>query len=101
MDSTLPLPGKRPVIGLTVGDAAGIGPEVVAAALASGQLDAGFEYQIIGPQPGGVVPGKPSAGTARAAWQGLEEAVRGALRGDLAAVVSAPVCKASVYEIGF
>ena len=94
-------PGKKPVIGLTLGDAAGIGPEVGAAALASGQLDDGFEYRIIGPRVEGVIPGRPSAETARAAWQGLEEAARGALRGDYAAVVTAPVCKASLYDIGF
>ncbi len=93
--------GARPVIGLTLGDAAGVGPEVVAAALASGQLDAGFEYRIVGPRLGKVIPGKPSAETARAAWQGLEAAAHGALQGDLAAVVTAPVCKASLYEIGF
>ncbi len=91
----------RPVIGLTMGDAAGIGPEVIAAALASGQLDGGFEYRVVGPRPEGVVPGKPTPESARAAWQGLEEAVTGALRGDFAAVVTAPVCKASLYDVGF
>ena len=101
MPSASPSPGAKPVIGLTLGDAAGVGPEVVAAALASGRLDAEFEYRIIGPRLEGVTPGKPSAETARAAWQGLEAAARGALQGEFAAVVTAPVCKASLYEIGF
>ena len=101
MEPAVSSSGKKPVIGLTLGDAAGIGPEVVAAALASGRLDPGFEYRVIGPSPEGTVPGKPSAETARAAWQGLEEAARGALRGELAAVVTAPVCKATLYELGF
>ena len=92
---------KKLVIGVTLGDAAGIGPEVVAAALASGRLHDGFDYQVIGQPPAGVVPGQPSAEGARAAWQGLEEAAKGALCGDFAAVVTAPVCKANLYKIGF
>ena len=101
MKSRAPSPATRPVIGLTMGDAAGVGPEVVAAALASGQLDEAFEYRVIGPRPGRIIPGKPSAATARAAWQGLEEAAADALQGNLAAIVTAPVCKASLYEVGF
>ncbi len=93
--------GRKAVIGVTLGDPAGIGPEVVAAALASGRLDEGFEYRVIGSVPEGVVPGKPSAETAGAVWRGLEEAAEGALGGDFAAVVTAPVCKASLYAIGF
>ena len=93
--------GKKVVVGITLGDPAGIGPEVVAAALASGQLDAGFEYRTIGGPVPGVVPGQPSPAAARAAWEGLETAAGGALRGDFAAVVTAPVCKASLYDIGF
>lgn len=94
-------PGQKAVIGVTLGDAAGIGPEVVAAALASGQLDDGFAYQVVGRPPDRVIPGKPTPESARAAWEGLEEATAGALRGDFAAVVTAPVCKAGLYEIGF
>lgn len=92
---------KSPIIGVTLGDPAGIGPEVVAAALASGQLDDDFEYRVIGAPVPGVVLGQPSPDTARAAWDGLEAAAAGALRGEFAAVVTAPVCKASLYDIGF
>ncbi|MFR1320527.1 MAG: hypothetical protein ACLSCR_09740 [Akkermansia sp.] len=38
----------KPVIGYTLGDQAGIGPEVVAAALSSGELPAEAEYRLIG-----------------------------------------------------
>lgn len=38
----------RPRIGVTLGDPAGIGPEVVRKALASGKLDPRFDYEIIG-----------------------------------------------------
>lgn len=97
----MPDAARRAVIGVTLGDPAGIGPEVVAAALASGRLDDRFEYRVIGSTAASVTPGQPSAETARAAWDGLETAAAGALRGELAAVVTAPVCKASLYEIGF
>ena len=92
---------NKAVVAITLGDPAGVGPEVVAAALASGQLDNAFEYRVIGDLVPGVVPGHPSAATARAAWDGLETAAAGALRGDFAAIVTAPVCKANLYEIGF
>ncbi len=90
----------RPVIGVTPGDAAGIGPEVVRAALASGQLDTSFDYAIIGAEDAGE-PGHPTAATASASWASLEEAARRAINGELAAVVTGPVCKAGLYEIGF
>ena len=92
---------EKPVIALTLGDAAGIGPEVVAAALACGELDPAFDYRVVGEPPESVRPGEPSAASARAAWDGLEAAAAGALRGEYAAVVTAPVCKASLYKIGF
>ncbi len=91
---------KAGVIGITAGDPAGVGPEVAAAALASGQLDPDFEYRMIGPTCR-VVPGRGTAETAQTAWAALEEAVRAALQGEIAAVVTGPVCKASLYEIGF
>ena len=93
--------GKIGTIGVTLGDAAGIGPEVAGAALSSGRLDPDFDYEIIGSPPAGTVPGQPTARTAEAAWASLEEAAARALSGDLAAVVTAPICKAGLYKIGF
>ena len=92
---------SRPAIGITLGDAAGIGPEVVAAALDSGRLDTAFEYRVVGEQPVNVVPGQPTPATGRAAWGALEEAAARTLQGELAAVVTAPVCKANLYKLGF
>lgn len=92
--------GSRRTIGITLGDAAGIGPEVTAAALASGRLHAGFNYRVIGSCPS-AQPGKPNNATAQAALEALEESVR-LLRGDeIAAVVTAPVSKASIAACGF
>jgi 4-hydroxythreonine-4-phosphate dehydrogenase len=88
------------VIGLTLGDAAGIGPEIIAAALGSGRLDTTCEYRVIG-SPGGAQPGQPSEATARAARAALEESARLALAGEIAAVVTGPIHKARMQAIGF
>jgi 4-hydroxythreonine-4-phosphate dehydrogenase len=87
-------------VGITLGDQAGIGPEVVRAALASGRLPGDAEYSIIG-QPLDCSLGQPSAETARAALNDLEEAARLASSGEINAVVTAPIHKARMYEIGF
>jgi 4-hydroxythreonine-4-phosphate dehydrogenase len=87
-------------VGITLGDQAGIGPEIVRAALASGRLPTDAQYSVIGPAIE-CSPGEPTAETARAAADALEEAARLALRGDLDAVVTAPINKSRMYEIGF
>jgi 4-hydroxythreonine-4-phosphate dehydrogenase len=87
-------------VGITLGDQAGIGPEIVRAALASGRLPADAQYSVIGPQINCSL-GQPSAETARAAWDALEEAAKLAQRGELDAVVTGPINKARMYEIGF
>jgi 4-hydroxythreonine-4-phosphate dehydrogenase len=87
-------------IGITLGDAAGIGPEIVRAALDSKRLPASAEYRLIGQYPE-CTPGQPSPGTARAAAAALEEAVTLTRRGELDAVVTAPIHKARMYEVGF
>jgi len=87
-------------IGITLGDCAGIGPEIVEAALKSDRLPEAAEYVVIGKYPD-CSPGKPTLETARAAAAALEEAVTLARRGTLAAVVTGPVHKARMYEAGF
>src|SRR6476469_7660651 len=87
-------------IGITLGDQAGIGPEVVRAALASGLLPTGADYSIIGPTVNCSL-GQPTRQTAEAAFAALEEAAQLALRGEIDAVVTAPINKARMYEIGF
>ena len=52
-----------PRILITLGDPAGIGPEVVEKALASGQLPAGFDFEVLGDATG-CVPGHPDARSA-------------------------------------
>ncbi len=89
-----------PVIGITLGDAAGIGPEIVAAALRSGKADARFEYRVIG-EKGDARPGEPTPATARAANAALEESARLALAGEIVAVVTGPIHKARMQAEGF
>ncbi len=87
-------------IGITLGDPAGIGPEIVRAALDSQRLPTSAEYLPIGNYSSGQ-PGQPSAETARAAAIALEEAVTLQRRGEIHAVVTGPVHKARMYEVGF
>ena len=87
-------------IGITLGDCAGIGPEIVDLALKSGRVPDSADYEVIGRQPN-CRPGEPSIETARAAAAALEEAVTRARRGELHAVVTGPIHKARMYEAGF
>lgn len=87
-------------VGITLGDQAGIGPEIVRAALASGRLPADAQFSIIG-EVVPCSPGNPTAETARAALDALEEAARLGLQGEVDAVVTAPIHKARMYETGF
>jgi 4-hydroxythreonine-4-phosphate dehydrogenase len=87
-------------IGITLGDCAGIAPEIVDLALKSERIPDSAEYVVIGRQPD-CKPGKPTIETARAAAAALEEAVTLARRGEIDAVVTGPIHKAHMYEAGF
>src|SRR5438309_4842135 len=91
---------QRPRIGITLGDCAGIGPEIVDLALKSGHVPDSADYIVIGRQPD-CKPGKPTVETARAAAAALEEAVTLARRSEVDAIVTGPVHKARMYEAGF
>jgi len=90
----------KPRIGITLGDCAGIGPEIVELALKSGRVPDSTEYIVLGRQPN-CKAGVPTPETARAAANALEEAVILARRGELEAIVTGPVHKARMYEVGF
>jgi 4-hydroxythreonine-4-phosphate dehydrogenase len=87
-------------IGITLGDCAGIGPEIVDLALKSKKIPGAAEYVVIGRQPN-CNPGAPTIETALPAAAALEEAVTRARRGELHAVVTGPIHKARMYEAGF
>src|SRR5207247_8651531 len=90
----------KPRIGITLGDCAGIGPEIVELALKSGSVPDSTEYVVLGRQPN-CKPGVPTPETSRAAAAALEEAVTLARRGEFDAIVTGPVHKARMYEVGF
>ena len=90
----------KPRIGITLGDCAGIGPEIVETALKSGRVPKSADYKTIGKYPD-CTPGNPTAETARAAGAALEEAVILGRRGELDAIVTGPIHKARMYDVGF
>src|SRR5438874_2987647 len=87
-------------IGITLGDPAGIGPEIIRSALGSGKLTTDIDYKVIG-QVGTLGAGSPSPDSARAAFAAMEEAAGLANSGEIDAVVTGPIHKARMYEIGF
>lgn len=89
-----------PRILITLGDPAGVGPEVIDLALASSHLPAGFEIEVLGDRNAGT-PGKPDARSSAAALDALHEAVRQLKNGTADAVVTGPVSKEGLQALGF
>ncbi|MEM6910119.1 MAG: 4-hydroxythreonine-4-phosphate dehydrogenase PdxA [Verrucomicrobiota bacterium] len=90
-----------PKIGITLGDPAGIGPEIVAAAVARLQQEAfPAELCVIGTTEASR-PGFPTGATANLALQFLRDAVAALRNETLDAVVTGPVGKKNLQEIGF
>lgn len=87
-------------IAVTVGDPAGIGPDIVRQALASPQLDREACFEVLGDH-GAARPGQPTPEGAYAAFSALESAAAGALEGRYAGVVTGPVHKALMRSAGF
>jgi 4-hydroxythreonine-4-phosphate dehydrogenase len=87
-------------IGITLGDCAGIGPEIIDLALNSGRVTDSADYVVIGREPR-CKPGESTIETARAAAAALEEAVTRARRSELHAIVTGPIHKAGMYDAGF
>mgnify|MGYP001581671853 FL=1 len=93
---------RKPVIGITLGDVAGIGPEVIRKALRSPKLPRGFEYEVIleskAPR---VRPGRLSPAAARFALAGLQVGIDGIESGRYCALVTGPVNKTGLARAGF
>ena len=83
---------NHPRIGITLGDPAGIGPEVVAKALKSGRLDRRFDYEIIG---------DPRTRRRADAADWVAEGAKRCLAGELAALVTAPITKELLHQAGY
>lgn len=119
----------KPRLALTMGDPAGIGPEILARALRDPRLAAAAEpvaycdarvmakafaltgdspepprgvelVDLANADPAAFAPGKVSAACGRAAWEYIEAAAKAALAGRADAVVTAPINKESVKAAG-
>ena len=87
-------------IGITLGDPAGVGPEIIRAAFASAKLPGDVDCKVIG-DLGNAVAGTPTADSARIALAAMEEAVALAISGEIDAIATGPIHKARMAEIGF
>ncbi len=90
-----------PKIGLTVGDPAGIGPEIAAKAAADPEVRAICQPVIFSTPPEAAVRmGKVSAAAGRAAYDTIVRAVDFAKNGDVDAIATAPVNKFAFAKAG-
>ena len=90
-----------PRIALTVGDPAGIGPEIVARTAADPGVRAVCEPVIYASTPATAIrPGEVSAAAGQAAYDTIVEAVTAARRGDVAAIATAPINKLAFAQAG-
>lgn len=105
-------------LAITCGDPAGVGPEIIAAWLASHAAEAAG-MAVIGPAtwletldtaaekiPAGfaafaAVPGRPSGEGALVAWAAMERAAAGTKAGEFSGVVTGPVSKEQLARIGY
>ncbi len=92
----------KPKIGITTGDPAGIGPEIVMKALQSPEVLEVCEPVVFGPrEPAavrdlGIDPGKVSALGGKIAFESIESAVEAARLGTVDALATAPINKESL-----
>jgi 4-hydroxythreonine-4-phosphate dehydrogenase len=88
---------NRPRIGITVGDPAGIGPEIAARAAADPKVVEVCEPILYGPHETSDLarfrPGELSAEAGRAAYEAIVRAVDDARRGTIDAIATAPINK--------
>jgi 4-hydroxythreonine-4-phosphate dehydrogenase len=121
------LPQDCPKIAVTLGDPAGIGPEVVAKAVSHPQFRQSAKITVIGDatwvgnaslrasnQPDiilqspaikgfgadSICPGAPTQATGHASFIWLQQAIAGALTGEFDAVVTGPIAKSVWHQAG-
>lgn len=92
---------RRPRIAITVGDPAGIGPEIAEAAACDAGIRDLCEPVIFAPtSTAGVTVGRVSAAAGRAAYDTIVRAVEAARRGDVDAIATAPINKLAFSHAG-
>jgi len=85
---------SKPAIGITVGDPAGIGPEIAQKAAADPRVLDVCTPVLYGPRNGeSFAVGRVSARAGQAAYDAIVAAVEDAVRGRIAAVATAPINK--------
>jgi 4-hydroxythreonine-4-phosphate dehydrogenase len=92
---------QRPVVAITAGDPAGIGPEIARKAAEDPRVQALCEPKIYGAHAGTrFESGVLSAEAGRAAYEAICDAVRDASEGRVAAIATAPVNKLAFSRAG-
>ena len=86
------------MLGVTVGDPAGVGPELVRKAIR--RMGRSYGLRVIGSGEG-VSAGRPTLRGAKMAMEALEESVRLLKSGAIAGVVNGPVSKEWLRRVGF
>ncbi len=108
-------PARDAPILLTMGEPAGIGPEIAVAALQAlggrvgahpialvGDPDVLGQADVVATKARATrMPGRPDPNNAPAVIEAIETAVRHCLSGEAAAVVTAPINKAALMQAGF
>jgi 4-hydroxythreonine-4-phosphate dehydrogenase len=103
-------PRLLPRLAVTLGDARGIGPEIVAAALGDPAVRAAATFVVVGPSgtaahadvvDGQWTPGGDAALGGALAGRAIERAVRMAIDGDVDGIVTAPLDKSALFAGGF
>src|SRR5688500_1735108 len=88
---------SKPIVGITVGDPAGIGPEIAVKAAADARVLAVCEPRLYGPHDAAAraafPSGRLSADAGRAAYDAIARAVRDAEAGTIDAIATAPINK--------
>ena len=94
----------RPRIGVTVGDPAGIGPEIARKAAADPALSSACEIVLYGPSDERAAAqyerGRVTAQAGRAAYDAIVEATRDAQSGRIDAIATAPINKEAFAAAG-
>jgi 4-hydroxythreonine-4-phosphate dehydrogenase len=105
-------------LAFTCGDPAGVGPEIIAAWLATnreaaanvavigpsrwlGELDTAAQKIAVGLEEFAPSPGAPSGEGALVAWAAMERAALGCRSGEFAGVVTGPISKEQLARIGY
>ena len=95
---------------MTVGDPRGIGPEIVAKALADPRVSERCDIVVVGPEGTGVPVAEPverwlagsgAAFAGKVSGLAIERAVAMALAGDVDGIVTAPIDKAALHAGGY